>query len=316
MGMENRVPGGLGLLWRHRPDIDGVDAVRDVRFEVIENYLLPLQWSHSGKTGIDHADVAMGILFNDRSVDARANRVLLTGAPALAGPPRLRLNPRAASRSVAWPLSAARVRTPSGGTAHGEHWLFRPKDRFGWWSNPHHDRPGGVRAATPTAWAPRMKPIRLTEVGCAAVDRGPNAPNLFQDPKSSENALPPHSGGTRDDTAQRPALEAILGHYAQAENNPESGLYDGRMLEAADLWCWDARPYPAFPALDAVWADGSAWNAGHWLNGRLVGAGAAAGGGGGRRGPPGGAGGAHHSGDGGEVESRPFGKGGLAPLRC
>lgn len=119
-----------------------------------------------------------------------------------------------------------------------------------------------------------MKPIRLTEVGCAAVDRGPNAPNLFQDPKSSENALPPHSGGTRDDTAQRRALEAILGHYAQAENNPESGLYDGRMLEAADLWCWDARPYPAFPALDDIWADASAWNAGHWLNGRLVGAGA------------------------------------------
>ncbi|WP_292070702.1 baseplate megatron protein TIM-barrel domain-containing protein [Brevundimonas sp. UBA7534] len=67
-------------------------------------------------------------------------------------------------------------------------------------------------------------------------------------------------------------MEAILGHYAQAENNPESGLYDGRMLEAADLWCWDARPYPAFPALDDIWADASAWNAGHWLNGRLVGA--------------------------------------------
>lgn len=169
---------------------------------------------------------------------------------------------------------AAQVRTPIVDTAHGEHWLFRPKDLFGWWSNPHHDRPGGVRAATPTAWVPRMKPIRLTEVGCAAVDRGANAPNLFQDPKSSENALPPHSDGGRDDTAQRRALEAILGHYARAENNPESGLYDGRMLEAADLWCWDARPYPAFPALDAVWADASAWNAGHWLNGRLVGAGA------------------------------------------
>jgi hypothetical protein len=32
--------------------------------------------------------------------------------------------------------------------------------------------------------------------------------------------------------------------------------------------------YPAFPALERVWADASAWRAGHWLNGRLVGDGA------------------------------------------
>ena len=169
---------------------------------------------------------------------------------------------------------AAQVRTPIVDTAHGEHWLFRPKDLVGWWSNRHHDRPGGMRSATPTAWVPGMKPIRLTEVGCAAVDRGPNAPNLFQDPKSSENALPPYSDGGRDDAAQRAALEAILGHFASPENNPVSPVYGGPMLEGADLWCWDARHYPAFPALGEVWADASAWHAGHWLNGRLVGAGA------------------------------------------
>ncbi len=166
---------------------------------------------------------------------------------------------------------AAQARTPIVDGAHGEDWLFRPKDLVGWWSNPHHDRPGGTRSATPTAWVPGMKPIRLTEVGCAAVDRGPNAPNLFQDPKSSENALPPFSDGTRDDAAQRAALEAILGHFASPENNPVSPVYGGRMLEGADLWCWDARPYPAFPALEKVWADASSWRAGHWLNGRLVG---------------------------------------------
>ena len=166
---------------------------------------------------------------------------------------------------------AAQVRTPISDTAHGEDWVFRPKDLKGWWSNRHHDRVAGVRSPTPTAWIPMMKPIRLTEFGCAAVDRGGNAPNLFQDPKSTENALPPFSTGARDDRMQRRALEAVLKHYAKAENNPVSPIYGRAMLAGADAWCWDARPYPAFPALKAVWADAGAWRAGHWLNGRMSG---------------------------------------------
>ncbi|GLK47285.1 phage host specificity protein [Brevundimonas intermedia] len=165
----------------------------------------------------------------------------------------------------------AQVRTPIVDTAHGEDWLFRPKDLKGWWSNLHHDRSGGVRAATPTAWVPGMKPVRLSEFGCAAVDRGGNAPNLFQDPKSSESRLPPGSNGARDDAVQRGVLEAVLGHYGRAENNPVSAVYGGPMLEGADVWCWDARPYPAFPMRGDVWADAGAWRAGHWLNGRLAG---------------------------------------------
>lgn len=166
---------------------------------------------------------------------------------------------------------AAQVRTPIVDTAHAEDWVFRPKDMKGWWSNPHHDRPGGVRSSTPTPWVPGMKPIRLTEFGCAAVDRGANAPNLFQDAKSSETALPPGSTGARDDRMQRRALEAVLAHYAEPDNNPAASLYAGRMLEAADAWCWDARPYPAFPGRSDVWADAGAWRTGHWLNGRLSG---------------------------------------------
>lgn len=166
---------------------------------------------------------------------------------------------------------AAQVRTPIIDTAHGEDWVFRAKDLKGWWANAHHDRPGGVRSTVPTAWVPGMKPIRLTEFGCAAVDRGGNAPNLFQDPKSAESSLPPFSTGARDDGMQRRALEAVLGHFSTIENNPMSASYGGPMLGAADAWCWDARPYPAFPALGDVWADAGAWRAGHWLNGRLGG---------------------------------------------
>ncbi|MEN5228927.1 baseplate multidomain protein megatron [Brevundimonas naejangsanensis] len=166
---------------------------------------------------------------------------------------------------------AAQRRTAIEDGAHGEDWIWRYKDLKGWWSNAHHERIGGVRQAAPTAWVPEMKPIRLTEFGCAAVDRGGNAPNLFQDPKSSENALPPHSTGARDDRMQRRLIEAVLGHYAQSANNPISGVYGGPMLQGADVWCWDARPYPAFPALGEVWADAGAWRTGHWLNGRMGG---------------------------------------------
>ena len=38
------------------------------------------------------------------------------------------------------------------------------------------------------------------------------------------------------------------------------------------LWAWDARPFPAFPDFDVVWADGANWQTGHWLNGRIEGA--------------------------------------------
>lgn len=166
---------------------------------------------------------------------------------------------------------AAQVRTPITDSAHGEDWVFRPKDLAAWWSQAHHDRPGGVRSAAPTPWIPGMKPLRLTEFGCPAVDRGANAPNLFADAKSSEGSLPPFSTGARDDRMQRRALEAILVHFAAPANNPVSSVYGGQMLEAADAWCWDARPWPAFPARADVWADAVAWRTGHWLNGRLGG---------------------------------------------
>jgi hypothetical protein len=163
------------------------------------------------------------------------------------------------------------VRTAIADTAHGEDWVYRVKDLKGWWSNAHHNRVAGMRHATPTAWVPGMKPVRLTEFGCAAVDRGGNAPNLFQDAKSAENALPPFSTGARDDRMQRRALEAVLTHFAVAENNPASPIDGAPMIGAADAWCWDARPWPAFPARADVWADAGGWRTGHWLNGRLAG---------------------------------------------
>ncbi len=162
----------------------------------------------------------------------------------------------------------AQARTPITDGAHGEPWIWRPKDLKAWWSNPHHDRPAGVRAATPTVWVPKSKPIRLTEFGCPAVDKGANAPNLFVDPKSSESFLPPYSTGERDDFGQRRYLETVLAWLEEPNANPVSPLYGGPMIEAASAWCWDARPFPDFPARSDVWADGGNWLLGHWLTGR------------------------------------------------
>ena len=173
----------------------------------------------------------------------------------------------------------AQRRTPIVDTARGEHWLFRPKDIAGWWTNLHHDRPGGVAAPTPTAWVPGMKPVWFTELGCPAVDLGANEPNLFPDPKSSEAGLPYFSNGARDDLMMRRALEATLRAYDPADArfvpalNPTSPVYGGRMIaaDAIHLWTWDARPYPAFPGLASIWADAANFETGHWLNGRLGG---------------------------------------------
>ena len=42
-------------------------------------------------------------------------------------------------------------------------------------------------------------------------------------------------------------------------------------MSRAHVWAWDARPYPAFPDFETVWADGSNWETGHWITGRIEG---------------------------------------------
>ncbi|MBA1158046.1 baseplate multidomain protein megatron [Microvirga mediterraneensis] len=174
---------------------------------------------------------------------------------------------------------AVQTRRPITDGAHGKPWIFRAKDLVSWWSNRHVERVNGVETGA-TSWQPQSKPIWLTEIGVPAVDKGPNGPNVFPDPKSSESAYPPFSRGVRDDLVQARTLEAILSRFdpAQrgflAEYNPPSSSYDGRMVDpdSVFVWAWDARPYPAFPDFDNVWADGRNWETGHWITGRIEGA--------------------------------------------
>ncbi|QFU17073.1 baseplate multidomain protein megatron [Microvirga thermotolerans] len=173
----------------------------------------------------------------------------------------------------------AQRRTPIADGAYGKPWIYRAKDLVSWWSNPHVERVGGVEVRT-TAWRAKSKPIWLTEIGIPAVDKGPNGPNVFPDPKSSESAYPPFSRGVRDDLAQARGLEAILSRFDPALEgfasafNPVSSVYGGRMVDPGRIfvWAWDARPFPAFPDFTSVWADGGNWETGHWITGRIEGA--------------------------------------------
>lgn len=169
----------------------------------------------------------------------------------------------------------AQIRTPIT-DGQGKPWVFRFKDIKSWWQNAHYNRPGGTESATPTAWVAESKPFWFTEIGCPAVDKGANQPNVFSDPKSSENALPYYSNGARDDLMQRRLCDAFLSEFDPAdpfyisETNPVSTI-DGRHMVDVDrmyLYAWDARPYPAFPFNTDVWGDGDNWHLGHWLTGR------------------------------------------------
>jgi hypothetical protein len=161
------------------------------------------------------------------------------------------------------------VRTPIADGAYDEPWVWRFKDLESWWLSEHHDRPGGVRSGTPTAWVPGGKQIWFTEIGCGAVDKGANQPSAFADPKSFENTRPFFSNGTPDALMQRQFLRAQFSYWA-SDANPVNG--DSMPMVAVDRitpWAWDARPFPAFPTQREAWSDWPNYATGHWLNGRL-----------------------------------------------
>ncbi len=156
-----------------------------------------------------------------------------------------------------------RVRTAITDGLANKPWVYRYKDIANWWGQAHHNRAGGAEQELPTAWIPGSKPVWFTELGCPAIDKGANQPNVFTDPKSSETAVPYFSNDARDDAMQRRFLEAQH-QFWQEPDAPECVDPDHMFV-----WTWDARPVPAFPENTDLWSDGANWQTGHWLNGRL-----------------------------------------------
>ena len=229
--------------------LDPLWADPEIDFIGIDNYMPLSDW----RDGEGHADAHFGSIYNPDYLQANV----------------------AGGEGFDWYYdstegAAAQRRLPITDGAFGEPWVFRYKDLRSWWSNLHHNRVGGVRSSSPTAWVPCAKPIRFTEYGCAAIDKGSNQPNRFIDLKSSESGLPAWSTGRRDDLMQMQYLLATSTFWSLQQNNPVSGSYGGPMvdMEHAYAWAWDARPFPEFPGQTAVWNDGENYARGHWLNGR------------------------------------------------
>jgi hypothetical protein len=222
-----------------------------IDFIGIDNYMPVSDW----RDGRDHADASWGTIYNPDYIKANI----------------------AGGEGFDWYYDGqegrdAQVRLPITDVAHDEPWVFRSKDIASWWGNYHHDRLGGVRQALPTAWVPQSKPVRFTEYGCGAIDKGTNQPNAFLDPKSSESVLPRYSNGRRDDFMQHQYYVALAEYWNSPGNNPASVLYDGLMVDFAMsyAWAWDTRPFPAFPANEVLWSDAENYARGHWLNGRVT----------------------------------------------
>lgn len=230
--------------------LDPLWSDANIDFVGIDNYMPVSDWRESE----DHADATFGSVHNLDYL--RANIAGCEGFDWYYDSPEGR---------------AAQIRLPITDGVHDEAWVYRYKDLTSWWSKLHHERQGDLRNPVPTDWVPGTKPIRFTEYGCAAVDKGGNEPNKFVDLKSSESALPRYSNGRRDDLMQMQYYRAYAQHFADVANNPVSLLYGGPMvdMERAYAWAWDARPFPEFPTLTETWSDGPNYARGHWLNGRV-----------------------------------------------
>ena len=239
---------GSGDVFFH---LDPLWSDSNIDFIGIDNYIPISDW----RDGFDHADAALAPAIYDRAY-LQSN---ITGGE---GFDWFYANPSD---------RAAQIRTAITEGAVAKPWVFRFKDLRTWWQNPHFNRPGGVESGTPTAWVPQSKPIWFTELGCPAIDRGTNQPNVFFDPKSSESFTPYFSRGWRDDAIQRAYLEATYLFWSDPTNNPASSIYSAPMVHVPECaaWTWDARPYPFFPELTDIWTDGPNWRLGHWLTGRL-----------------------------------------------
>lgn len=231
--------------------LDPLWAAPEIDFIGIDNYMPLADW----RDGDDHADVAFATTSDLAYLQSNVE----------------------GGEGYDWyyPTSEARAaqrRIPITDGAHDEPWVFRYKDLRSWWGNAHHDRIDGVRTPLPTDWIPASKPIRFTEYGCAAIDKGANQPNKFIDAKSSESSLPYFSTGRRDDVMQMQYLRALLDYWGTDGRNPQSALYDGPMLDlgASLAWAWDTRPWPYFPELSSYWSDAENYGRGHWISGRTA----------------------------------------------
>lgn len=138
------------------------------------------------------------------------------------------------------------------GTKHPLDKKYAWKNLRYWWENKHVNPDGTI-----TAWIPKSKKIWFTEYGFPSIDKAPNQPNVFYDPKCLDGGVPRHSNGEVNFSIQRRSIKSFIEYWQQQE-----------FIDNMFLWTWDARPYPAYPHMD-VWTDSYLWEKGHWVNNKF-----------------------------------------------
>ena len=135
-----------------------------------------------------------------RSPTGATAAIMPTASPA---PPRSTISPicerqhRAAARATtgtmpAPPTATRRSARPSPTAALGKPWVFRFKDIRCWWLEPALRPARRRRERLAHRLGAAVQAFWFTELGCPAVDKGANQPNVFVDPKSLGDRCAPY----------------------------------------------------------------------------------------------------------------------------
>lgn len=167
----------------------------------------------------------------------------------------------------------SQVRTPISDPIYNQAWVYRSKDLRSWWTNYHYNRNlFGVVGTTPTAWTPYLKSFRFVEFGLPAIDKGTNQPDATSAAlilaSLNYTTLPYYSTGNTDSTMQMTALNAFI-TYWQTQND-YGGIHNNALIDMSivSVFCWEARPWPWYPALTNMWLDDFNYATGYAINGK------------------------------------------------
>ena len=289
MGFQH--PGENGQ-WPH---LDSLYASPNVDFVSFDNYLPLSDWTTTGGLDESNWQATPPASWPVASPDTRGFG--LTGAPSIYVSAYLQANieggekfdwfyndgtnlgagddPNGSGLIVSVPQGDRATQTRQAYSTGQE--ILAPKQVRWWWNHTHRAvydvGAGWAPQGAATEWVANSKPVIFLEYGFPACDKGTNQPNVFFSATSTESGTPYWSiwnsaagGGLaprRDDTLFELALDAVYAYW-QANNATVASV---PMIDwdFCCAWNWDARPFPTFPALGAVWGDAANWSAGNWI---------------------------------------------------
>lgn len=284
------------------PHLDQLWAHTNIDLVCFDNYLPLSDWT-TGAGGLDVLNWSVSAPMSWPPSPAQMNGLGLSGTPTIYSKAYLKANIEGGER-FNWFYydsnnpgrgfdpngSDLQVSRPEGDRLSqarnpyypGQEILANKQIRW-WWNSPHRSvydtGSGWVPQGAQTQWVAQSKPIAFTEYGFPSTNRCTNEPNLFFDAKSTESGTAfwsiwqPADGDSwqpkRDQTLQLLALQAFYEYwFVDGHNTVSAGGVKMIEPEFCSVWNWDARPFPVFPQLTAVWGDCANWQAGNWLNGK------------------------------------------------